>query len=48
MVVDGDFLTVSIKLSDLERFNLIYLYKEYGFCIEAVDLVGNVSRNCNA
>ena len=45
---DGDFFDVSIYLRDLERFEQIYLFKEYGFCVEATDLVGNVSRNCDA
>ena len=46
--LEGDFFTVSIKLSNLERNDLIYLYRKYGFCVEAVDLVGNVTRNCDA
>ena len=46
--IDGDFWIVSIKLKDLENDDHIYLYNEYRFCVEAADLVNNVSRNCDA
>lgn len=44
----GDFWEVSFKLKDLELVHGDTLLRQYGFCVEAKDLVGNVTRNCTA
>jgi hypothetical protein len=45
---NGDFWDISIDLRDLEKYGHIYLFNEYAFCVEAKDLVDNLSRNCDA
>ena len=44
---EGDILTVEIKLGDLERISNVYLRDRYEFCVEAVDLAGNINRVCS-
>jgi hypothetical protein len=46
--VSGDFYDISIKLKDLEPGGGGNLLREYVFCAEAKDIVGNVTRNCEA
>lgn len=45
--LEGDLLTVRIKLDDLEKVSDIYLKESYKFCVEADDIAGNVVRYCN-
>jgi len=45
--LEGDLLTVRIKLSDLETISDIYLKESYKFCVEADDVAGNIVRYCN-
>lgn len=45
--LEGDLLTVMIKLGDLEKVSDIYLKESYKFCVEADDVAGNVVRYCN-
>ena len=45
--MEGDNLVVTVELRDLERVSGAYLRESYGFCVEAVDSAGNVTRNCN-
>jgi hypothetical protein len=46
--VSGDFWNISVKLKDLERLSNGNLLDEYQFCVEAKDIVLNVTRNCEA
>jgi len=45
---DGDFWDISIQLRHLEKTESGNLFDQYAFCVEAVDAVNNVSRNCDA
>jgi hypothetical protein len=45
--LEGDLLTVKIKLGDLEKVSDIYLRESYKFCVEADDVAGNVIRYCD-
>ncbi|NTV77673.1 MAG: hypothetical protein HGA25_00650, partial [Clostridiales bacterium] len=44
---NGDIWTISVKLGDLEHDSNYYLYNNYSFCAEAVDMVGNIKRICD-
>jgi hypothetical protein len=44
---DGDIWTISVKLGDLEHDESYHLYKNYSFCAEVSDTVGNVNRFCD-
>jgi hypothetical protein len=45
---DGDFWDISIQLKYLEKTASGNLFDKYEFCVEATDVVNNVSRNCKA
>ncbi len=47
-VTNGDIWEVTIKLKDLQIVEENKLLNQYFFCVEVVDLVGNVTRNCEA
>ena len=47
VVYSGDILNVNISLSELEKTSDYELYESYGFCVEALDSVGNIERKCN-
>jgi len=46
--ITGDIWEISFKLKDLETLESTMLLKQYFFCAEASDSVGNVNRNCSA
>ena len=46
--VSGDFWNISLKLKDLATDENGYLFNSYTFCVEAIDFVSNVTRNCTA
>jgi hypothetical protein len=48
VVENGDLWIISLKLKALLTDNKGNLLQEYKFCVEASDLVGNVTRNCEA
>ena len=43
----GDIWTITVKLGDLEHDSNYYLYPQYTFCAQALDVVGNVKRVCD-
>ncbi|MBU1119867.1 carboxypeptidase-like regulatory domain-containing protein [Patescibacteria group bacterium] len=43
----GDIWTITVKLGDLEHDSNYYLYPQYTFCAQALDVVGNVRRVCD-
>lgn len=44
----GSIYTINILLSDLERGPFFSFLNQYSFCLEAFDVAGNRSQNCEA
>ncbi len=44
--LQGDILTVEVRLGNLERISGIYLHDRYEFCIEASDAATNTVKQC--
>lgn len=45
--LEGDILTVQIRLGDLDRISGVYLRDRYEFCVEASDAATNITRQCS-
>ncbi|MGI6423124.1 MAG: hypothetical protein ACOX0X_00695 [Candidatus Dojkabacteria bacterium] len=45
--LEGELMTVKIRLGDLERVSDTYLKERYKFCVEATDSAGNLTRFCD-
>lgn len=46
-VLEGDILTINIRLGNLERVSGVYLRDTYEFCIEASDTATNITKMCD-
>jgi hypothetical protein len=45
--LEGDILTVQMRLGDLDRISGVYLRDRYEFCVEASDAATNITRQCS-
>ena len=45
-VKNGSLYTTTVRLGDLDKDRMIYLFTEYGFCIRVIDTVGNERELC--